>query len=454
MFSTPSNRIKIIILLSLSLALLAGFGRALALARPSGPLSAPVAHLPIVRVDATPVAPHPAALFLQPVATITDFASDTVTDIANAGDDRLFVVLREGVIKVVAADGQIFTFLDIQTLANMLNWEQGLLGLAFHPSYPATPYFYVVYTSENQSSIVLARFTVSPGDPNTADPDSHLLLLEIPKPLDHYEPSRVHNGGDLNFGPDGYLYMSVGDGGPDPVPGSPDPGDPNNNSQRTGTLLGKILRIDVDSAGGGAPDCGLTGYTIPPGNPYLGNPAGACDEIWATGLRNPWRFSFDALTGNLLIGDVGEWLFEEVDFQAAGTAGGLNFGWHCYEGNLDYQTVYPEVGEDCGEAADYTFPVFDYPHPPQPESGCSVIGGFIYRGNQYLSLSGHYLLADYCSQNAWLLYQDTAGDWQPLFMGSLGHAISTFGEGVDGEIYVGVRTSDRGAQTIYHLTAP
>jgi glucose/arabinose dehydrogenase len=327
----------------------------------------------------------------------------------------------------------------------------GLLGLAFHPNYPTVPYFYVAYTQPT-SPIVLARYTVNPATPDVADPGSAVILLYIEKPADEDgNPSPVHNGGDLNFGPHRYLYVSWGDGGPDPVPNNGIPGDPFNNSQRTNTMLGKIIRLDVDSTSGTPPDCGDSGYAIPPGNPYTDGPGEDCDEIWATGLRNPWRFSFDRLTGDMYIGDVGEWEREEIDFQPAGLPAGLNYGWHCFEGTINYETVYPQVGLDCGGPELYTPPIFEYEHTPS--GGFSTVGGFVYRGSQYPSLYGYYVTADF-NGNMWVLRQED-GVWVSRFLGNAGRFISTFGEGVDGELYVGVwDPSPNTTPTLYHVTTP
>ena len=267
------------------------------------------------------------------------FDTDTITDIANAGDERLFVVQREGLIRIVWPDGTIQPepFLDItRDVTSNLNWEAGLLGLAFHPDYPNTPYFYVLYT--DVKNIRVARLTVNPLNGNEASRNSMRFLMIIPKSIWAGQPSPVHNAGDLTFGPDGYLYIPIGDGGPDPYVATNMPGDPLNNSQRRDTALGSILRIDVNENGLTGPDCGEGDYTIPPGNPYTGG--AGCDEIWLTGVRNPWRIDFDPANGNLYVADVGEWRREEITVLPAGTGSGANLGWHCFEGTVDYKAVW------------------------------------------------------------------------------------------------------------------
>ena len=234
-------------------------------------------------------------------------------DIVNAGDSRLFIVEQRGIIKIIDGNGQVLStpFLDIDARVGSQGNEQGLLGLAFHPDYANNGFFYVNYTN-NSGDTRIARFKVSADNPNVADPNSEKLLLPVDQPYSN------HNAGDLTFGPDGYLYFGLGDGGSG--------GDPQNNGQTATAYLGKMLRIDVDN---GDP------YAIPPTNPFKDTDF-YLDEIWATGLRNPWRFSFDRLTGDLWIGDVGQDAWEEIDFQPASSTGGENYGWRCYEGNHVY----------------------------------------------------------------------------------------------------------------------
>ncbi|MCP4360478.1 MAG: PQQ-dependent sugar dehydrogenase [Chloroflexi bacterium] len=359
--------------------------------------------------------------------SLSSFATgfDSPVDITHAGDGRLFVVEQHGVIKIIHSGGSVTTFLDITDRVDPPpppSSEKGLLGLAFHPNYASNDYFYVNYTNlSGQTSI--SRFSVT-ANPDVADPSSELVMLTIGQPYSN------HNGGDLNFGPDGYLYIGMGDGGLYD--------DPGNRAQDPLELLGKMLRIDVDG-GGGASDCGGTGsYTIPADNPFVGDP-NTCDEIWALGLRNPWRVSFDRVTGDMFIGDVGQNAWEEVDFQLASSVGGENWGWRCYEGNHSYNP------SGCGPAGDYDAPIFEYPH----SGGCfSITGGYMYRGSQYPWMYGHYLVTDYCTGTFWDLVSDGQGGWtstQHTNLQTSGY--STFGEGADGELYL----ANANNGTIYHV---
>ena len=363
---------------------------------------------------------------------VANLPTDTISEITNAGDERVFVIQREGLIRILQPDGSLLPtpFLDIRHLVTIQNWEQGMLGLAFHPNYPDTPYFYVSYTEKFFNNVRIARFSVS-NDPNIAIP-TPTHMLSIPKTE---QLSLVHNGGDLNFGPDGYLYITVGDGGPDPNFGSGEVPDPANNGQRTDVLLGKILRIDVDNKPGSLPaDCGgFTTYKIPPDNPLVDGPGGACDEIWMTGLRNPWRLSFDLYTGDMFFGDVGEWEREELNYVPAGSAGGQNFGWRCWEGTFNHAIPHPEIAPGCLPMAAYEFPILEYEH----DDGCSIVGGFVYHGQEFFRLRGYYLFGDFCSSKLWILYRDGNSQWVQTPAGSAGFHISTFGEGADGTIYVG-----------------
>ncbi len=361
-------------------------------------------------------------------ATLVASGFTRPTDIAHAGDSRLFITELSGRIRILN-NGTILTtpFLDIDSKV-MSGGERGLLGLVFHPDYPDTPYFYVNYTAVPDGRTVIARYTAS-SNANVADPASELVLLEIDQPASN------HNGGDLNFGPDGYLYIGMGDGG-----GS---GDPNNNAQllapdpgnsNRNPLLGKILRIDVDSTAGNAPDCGSGNYSIPADNPFADGPGGNCDEIWAYGVRNPWRFSFDRQTGDMYIADVGQTNREEINFQAAASSGGENYGWRCYEGNETYNT------NGCGPVSNYVFPIDDYPRSNSADpndAGIAVTGGFVYRGAAYPLLLGYYVYADFGSNNFWLARQNGAA-WEITPVGNIAGVTnpSTFGEGSDGELYV------------------
>lgn len=381
---------------------------------------------------------RPSQISFTPYFVDNDLLGD-ITDIEHANDGRLFVVERPGRILVFQNGVLLDTFLDLPGLVGGSNWEEGLLGLAFPPDYPETPYFFIQYTESGpQKRIVVARYTVS-ANPNQADPNSGVILMHInksPNPPGYLEPiSPVHNGGDLTFGPDGYLYIPVGDGGPDPFEGIN--GDPDNDSQNLNTLLGKLLRIDIDPDAGLAPECGdSSNYSIPADNPFVGE--AGCDEIWAYGLRNPWRISFDRLTGDLYISDVGEWQYEEVNFVPAGQGSGWNFGWNCYEGTYLYREGCP---------GEFVFPVFEY----ERGLGCaSIIGGYVYRGSQHPKLYGYYFFADYCAERMWAMKQDRFGDWRTIEFPLYEYGFTTFGEGANGELYAGRSDFDG----IYSLIAP
>jgi len=333
---------------------------------------------------------------------------DKPVDISNAGDNRLFVTEKGGVIKIVSSNGVVLTtpFLDIDSRVNSAAGERGLLGLVFHPDYENNGYFYVNYTGLDGTTHI-SRFSL--GDtPNVADPDSELILFAIEQPANN------HNAGDLNFGPDGYLYFGLGDGGGG--------GDQWNNSQNPQTALGKMIRIDVDN-----PMPNLN-YGIPADNPFVGD-ATTIDEIWALGLRNPWRFSFDSETGDMWIADVGQDELEEIDFQAAASSGGENYGWRCYEGDEPFNT------SGCPDESTFVAPIHVYQNGFS--TGCSVTGGFVYRGTTQLDLYGKYIYADYCSGRFWSLSSDGTGGWINEDLGNfVDEEFSTFGEDNNGELYV------------------
>lgn len=319
----------------------------------------------------------------------------------NGGDDRMFIVEQKGVIKVRQSNGTVSTFMDIQVFVNNNGNERGLLGLAFHPDYQNNGYFYVNYTRSGGDTKI-ARYSVS-ADMNVADVTSEVTIIVI------HQPYSNHNGGDIQFGPDGYLYIGMGDGG--------SAEDPDNNGQNTLELLGKMLRIDVD---GGSP------YAVPIDNPFVSDPD-VLDEIWAIGLRNPWRYSFDALTGDLWVGDVGQYDWEEIDFQPSSSSGGENYGWRCYEGDHTFNT------NGCGPAGDYVDPVAEFSHSG---GNCSVTGGFVYRGTIEPTLDGKYIYCDYCSGNFWATYED-AGSWvTEQISGPMGFGWSSFGVDMNNELYV------------------
>jgi len=275
----------------------------------------------------------------QPVIGFSPFITSGLSapvDIANAGDgtNRLFIVQQNGVIRIHDGTSLLPTpFLNISTIITT-GGERGLLSLAFHPDYENNRYFFVYYTNLS-GDITIARYQADVVNPNTADPLSGVVLMNIPKPFSN------HNGGDLNFGPDGYLYFGTGDGGSG--------GDPFNFSQTGTSLLGKMIRIDVSNFS--TPPY----YTIPPDNPYVSDP-NVDDHIWALGLRNPWRWSFDRSTGNMWIADVGQSALEEINFRTAGATGGINYGWRCYEGNQAYNTT------GCLPQSNLIQPIFVYPH--------------------------------------------------------------------------------------------
>jgi hypothetical protein len=332
-------------------------------------------------------------------------------DITHAGDGsgRLFIVLQGG--RIVIFDGvQILSppFLDISSLVSS-GGERGLLGAAFHPNYVGNGFFYVSYTDTTGASVI-ARYSISL-DPNRAGPASDVIILTIPQPFSN------HNGGQLHFGPDGYLYIGVGDGGSG--------GDPQNNGQDLGTLLGKILRIDVDS---GLP------FTVPPDNPFVGI-IGARDEIWSFGLRNPWRFSFDRLTGDMFIGDVGQNSWEEVNFQPSTSTGGENYGWRLMEGNSCFNPT-----TNCNNGT-LTLPILVYNH----SVGCSVTGGYRYRGSKNANLNGLYLYGDFCTGLIWGAQEDGPDGWNTTVLLDTNFSISTFGEDESGEIYFAHLSATNGA---------
>ena len=321
---------------------------------------------------------------------------------ARDGSGRLFVVEQAGRIRIIQSGVIQSTFLDItdrvRSPYNGGGNEEGLLSVAFPPGFPSTrPYFYVYYTLQDGNNQV-SRFYLS-GNPKLADPGSEEKILELAHPT-----YSNHNGGQLAFGPDGYLYIGTGDGGSG--------GDPNGNAQNTDSLLGKLLRIDVEfmktvqSSGNfinylpiitknsPEPPDGQA-YRIPADNPFVGV-AGYRGEIWAVGLRNPWRFSFDRLTGDLYIGDVGQNTWEEVDFQPFSSSGGGNYGWNIMEGLECYNT------STCSTSG-LTLPILTYQTNVE---GCSVSGGYVYRGSNIPGLQGIYLLGDYCSGKIWGLQKN------------------------------------------------
>jgi len=326
-----------------------------------------------------------------------------VVDIAHAGDGsgRLFLVQQTGTI-MINRDGEDLQtpFLNMGSRVETGGNEQGLLSMAFAPDYAESGHFYVWYTGIG-GGMVLARYRVSQADPNVADPNSHQLVLTVPQPFDN------HNGGRLQFGPDGMLYLGLGDGG--------GAFDPDGNGQDGSTLLGKLIRIDVDPAHGT--------YAVPADNPFLGN-GSVRDEIWALGLRNPWRIAFDPSAGDLYIADVGQNQREEVNFQPASSPGGENYGWDTMEGSQC------TGGGNC-DPGGLTLPVAEYSH----DFGCSITGGEVYRGSAYPGMQGMYFYGDYCSGRLWGLRREQ-GSWVSTELADTAWFILTFGRGEDGSVYV------------------
>ena len=327
----------------------------------------------------------------------------------SAGDGRLFVIEQGGRIVILSGGSVVGTFLDISAKVSCCT-ERGLLGLAFHPQYASNGRFFVRYTNP-AGNLVIAEFHVS-SNPNKADPASEKILLTIPHPT-----YANHNGGRIKFGPDGYLYIGTGDGGSG--------GDPLNHGQGLATLLGKMLRIDVDHSSGSTP------YGIPASNPFTGQ-AGKRSEIWAYGLRNPYSFSFDRATGALWIGDVGQDLWEEVDRATAESGGGrgVNFGWNRLEGDHCYN---PPSG--CNTAG-ITLPITEYTHGAGDSIGCAIIGGFVYRGSANPELNGRYFFGDECSGRIWDIAAAGPSSQTPQFLLSSGLRIAGWGQDYLGELYV------------------
>ncbi len=342
-------------------------------------------------------------------------------EIVSAGDgtNRLFIVQKVGSVKVFDS---AYNFLgDFLTVSGVtINGERGLLSMAFHPDYKNNGFFYVYYTT-TLGDIEISRYKVS-DNPNKADTTTRKIIITIP-----HRTAANHNGGKISFGPDGYLYFATGDGG--------NGGDPPNNAQNGKVLLGKMIRIDVDNPGP------QLNYSIPPDNPFV-NDTTVADEIWALGLRNPFRWSFDRLTHNMWIGDVGQGVREEINFRKAGETKGINYGWRCYEG----KNVYNIAG--CKPSDQYISPIFDYTHN-LITGGMAVTGGYVYRGKEYPSLNGYYICADYISNNQWLI-KDSSNTWsikqitdgyQPTST-TIPKNIAGFGEGEDGELYAASLTEN------------
>lgn len=340
----------------------------------------------------------PVAVHLERIAAGLDRPLFVTT--AGDGSGRIFIVEQGGKI-LIHRDGRVLgrPFIDLGGELDTSRGERGLLGLAFADDYEQSGLLFVAYTAERQ--VRVGRMRRSLADPEVADPDSLEVVLAMA------DPAGNHNGGMLAIGPDGHLWIGTGDGG--------SAGDPWNNAQSLDSLLGKILRIDVRE----------DPYRIPPDNPFAGR-SGARPEIWAYGLRNPWRFSVDRATGDLWIGDVGQNAWEEIDFEPRVAGGGRNYGWRRLEGSRCYR---PRSG--CS-AEDTVLPVYEYGHG----KGCSVTGGYVYRGRALTGLVGWYLFGDYCRGTIWALRQVAAGGVEVAVLAESGLAISSFGELAGGELAV------------------
>lgn len=374
------------------------------------------------------ISPGLAAAQIKTERVASDLALPVLVTAPVGDEQRLFIVLQGGRI-VILKNGALLPspFLDIDALVpDVSGWdERGLLGLAFHPQYASNGHFYVNYTNLSGATTI-ARYTVS-GNPDVADPGSAAILLVVPQPYPN------HNGGTIAFGPhDGYLYVGLGDGGSF--------GDPGDRAQNDGVLLGKMLRLDVD---GGVP------YAIPPDNPFVGS-GDPLDEIWAKGLRNPYRFCFDRVTGDLYIADVGQNEWEELNFQSAAGSGGENYGWRLMEGSHCYNPpancIVPGL----------TMPVHEYGH----DIGCSITGGAVYRGSALPAIYGHYFFADYCGNQIWSVRIEGGAvvafeEWTTILApgGGLDIAnISAIGEDGRGELYIVDRSGDRQGE-IYKIVS-
>lgn len=328
----------------------------------------------------------------------------------NDGSGRLLIVEQAGFIRILE-NGAVSAvpFLDLTDRVGSNRSEQGLLGIALDPEYAGNGIFYLNYTDLNGDTVV-SRFLRS-ADGVRGDPGSEQKLFTVDQPFAN------HNGGDLEFGPDGMLYIGLGDGG--------SAGDPRGNAQNKIQVLGKMLRIDVR---------GRESYTIPADNPFASG--GGSQEIWALGLRNPWRYSFDRATGDLFIADVGQNQYEEVNFLPAGSPAGANFGWDYREGQHEYEGNAPG-------GLNLVDPIFEYDH----DQGCSITGGYVYRGSQLPEFYGIYLVADYCSGYIWGLLRDSGGSWTSQLLWDVEGTVSSFGQDSTGELY----RLDHSGGTVYQL---
>ncbi|MEJ7679768.1 MAG: PQQ-dependent sugar dehydrogenase [Segetibacter sp.] len=343
----------------------------------------------------------------QPLLSFDTIVSglDNPVDIEEVNDSshRLFIVERTGKIQIWnGSDILPVPFLDVTSLITTENGEQGLLSLAFHPNYTSNGYFYIYYTNTS-GDITIARYIRNSAD--IADSSSGIILMTIPKPFQN------HNGGNLVFGPDGYLYFGTGDGG--------NAGDPHNNAQNGASLLGKMLRIDINNPN-------PPYYKIPPDNPFAGSTT-TRPEIIALGLRNPWRWSFDKQTKDMWIADVGQNAWEEVDYVKADSILNKNYGWRCFEGTHAYDS-------NCLTQPNNVFPIFEYSRD-NSTGGRSITGGYVYRGAEFPSLQGYYICTDFLSANGWLIKPDNSGGWNTTIQTKWPAGISSFGETANGTLY-------------------
>lgn len=350
--------------------------------------------------DEGPISPagEPEGVDLEEI--ITGLDQPVYLTHAGDGSGRLFIVEQDGRVLVMEDPGaEPQPYLDLRAKVRARG-EQGLLSIAFHPSFAGNGYIFASYTNTNGDTVI-ERYTANPAGNGRPDPDSAVVIITVEQPFAN------HNGGLIKFGPDGYLYMGLGDGGSG--------GDPQGHGQNPDTLLGALLRLDVDAVQSG-------GSLAPPDNPFVNGPGR--DELWAIGLRNPWRFSFDRVTGDLYIGDVGQSAREEINFQPAGSPGGQNYGWNIYEGTKRFSN---------GDAvSDVVWPVAEY---ETGRDGCAVTGGYVYRGDLLPQLQGVYLYGDYCSGTIWGLIYD-GEQWRNGLIMETDLRISSFGEDEAGELYV------------------
>lgn len=350
----------------------------------------------------------------QPAVTTQQVAAGLTqpTGIASTeGGDGLYIVEQPGTIKRITPGQPGSTvFMDIREKV-VSGGEMGLLGLVFHPDYDQNGYIFVNYIDRSENTVI-ARYHVTNG---VVDLTSEKIILQVEQPYTN------HNGGDLAFGPDGYLYASLGDGG--------SAGDPNNNAQNLNSLLGKILRIDINTD---------QPYTIPADNPFASDDD-TRPEIWSYGLRNPWRISFDNKTGDLYIADVGQGSLEEVNFQSADSSGGENYGWRCFEGTNEYNL------DGCSGVNSYIAPIAEYSHD---DGRCSITGGYVYRGEAQPALQGKYFYGDFCGSQLYYAEQEN-GSWKQTLALETTFAISTFGVDSDNELYL----ADYDSGTIYKIEA-